>query len=1153
MPGPGALRSVRNRAEPPMKSNRLRPNRLSLTIAAAVSAACFGGIAAAYAGETSGAGPAVSTHGSPHFDSGNYIVRLSEPALAGYHGGTSGLAAPARTGGQGHNRLDVHAASSKKYVDHLKTQQGAALQAINKKLGRNVHVSRSYQHAFNGLAVKVSEDEAKRIATLPGVTAVTKAKLYQAQTDSGPQWIGAPAVWSGQADPGIPGTKGEGIVVGEFDTGINFLSKSFVNTGSDGYAMVNPLGAGNYLGTCAAGQQDTGFCNNKIIGAYDFSYDVVCPADACVSGYYDTPGAIDINGHGSHTASTAAGNATNINFLGQTVAISGVAPHANIIAYQVCFTDTSSGGALCEESSVIAAADQVIQDGIVDVVNYSLSGGTDAWSDDVALSLLNLTDAGVFVAAAAGNGGPDPSTVQHQEPWTMSVAALTHDRVITDVRLDVTSPGPVPPALTNIEGNNSDSHPIGATPISGPLAMSGTNPGACTNTGGFAGTFTPGFIALLPLDGMCPFQEKMDNAFLAGAIAGVEYQNQAGGTGEWYGSQYNLPGEWISREDGEALRDWLSANPGATVTLSKTAKTFNHQHPEYGDILAYYSARGPATSSSLLKPEIGAPGVQILAAWAGNAGVYGTPADYQFEDGTSMATPHVTGAAALVRSAHPDWSVYEVKSALMLTAKNTGLLKDDGLTPTDPFDVGAGRVDVAKAVASPLVMDETSVRMALANPVVNGDPTKLNLAELTSGQCIDTCDWTRTVRNVSGEEQTFTASVNVAGVSLTITPNQFTLAPGATQKLAIHADATAAAEKKYYNGTLTLTPAAPSAPPPPADRIFGDDFDGTATLTPAIPVHMPVSIYVRRPFASITAVPAQLNATVPSNTNVQQQLAISNTGTISLTWDTTANATFPTLVHDESDDFGFMSAASDYSIADNGGIYEADDFVLTAPSKIHTIRTLGWDFNESLFLQPAFSWAIYADQGGHPAGDPETSPGNALWTYTTTPAAIGVTFPIYNIWTWYSLDLDATGQNLTLPAGHYWLSVWPTYTNDIGPVGNYNRWTWWVNYPVRDLPSMIISPTGLQGQPTTWTALNSLNQFAADLVFQIDGEKPCGAPWLVVTPSNGGVVPAGTTNATVQMNVAGFAPGTYTAYVCVGSNDTDQPIVSVPVSVTVGN
>src|SRR5262249_3827339 len=153
------------------------------------------------------------------------------------------------------------------------------------------------------------------------------------------------------------------------------------------------------------------------------------------------------------------------------------------------------------------------------------------------------------------------------------------------------------------------------------------------------------------------------------------------------------------------------------------------------------------------------------------------------------------------------------------------------------------------AVASPLVMDETSVRMALANPAVGGDATKLNLAEIASAQCIDTCDWTRTVRNVSGVEQTFTASASVAGVNVTVTPAKFTLAAGAPQKLAIHADAPAAAEKQYYNGTLTLTPSAPSVAPPPVDTIFGDDFDGAATLTPAIPVHMPVAIYVRRPFA----------------------------------------------------------------------------------------------------------------------------------------------------------------------------------------------------------------------------------------------------------------------------------------------------------------
>jgi len=189
----------------------------------------------------------------------------------------------------------------------------------------------------------------------------------------------------------------------------------------------------------------------------------------------------------------------------------------------------------------------------------------------------------------------------------------------------------------------------------------------------------------------------------------------------------------------------------------------------------------PPTSDST-KPDISAPGVNIYAGTDPASG------DYQFMSGTSMATPHVTGSGALVRAVHPDWTVPEVKSALMMTATNTNGVLEDGVTPWTVDDVGSGRVDLTKAALAGLTMDETYANFLAADPALAGDVKTLNLPLLRNGTCAPNCTWTRTFKNrlTTSGSWTITSSHD-STFGVTATPSSFTLAAGATQTVTFKA------------------------------------------------------------------------------------------------------------------------------------------------------------------------------------------------------------------------------------------------------------------------------------------------------------------------------------------------------------------------------
>ncbi|MGV6851835.1 MAG: S8 family serine peptidase [bacterium] len=537
---------------------------------------------------------------------GIYILRLPAPTVVQRLGDTN-------------NRANQQA-----LLTVLENEHQAVLNKISAQLGRSIQSAADYKMTFNGMALKLTEEEFIKLNKLSDIGQLQADVLYPLATDVGPNFIGAGEIWNGNATPAGVGTLGEGMLVGILDTGINHDHPSFSETPSDGYSYTNPNGQGQFIGWCNPAHPNfvSGFCNNKLVGAWDF-------ADSL--GGNESDGPEDGNGHGSHTSSTVAGNTLDGSESptprNDRIPMSGVAPHANIIIYDVC------GASGCPGAAILAAIDQATLDG-VDVINFSISGGLSPWQD-ADRSFLDAITSGVFVAASAGNTStsvPNPiGTVNHRGPWMMTVAASTHNR-----------------------------------------------------------------------------------------------------SGQ-------------------------------------------------GDVLAGFSLRGPNETFDVIKPDITAPGVSIYAA-------YSTPTEYAHLDGTSMSSPHTAGSATLVRKLHPDWSVAEVKSAIMMTA-NQNATKENGTTPADPDDIGAGRVELRNAALAGLVMDITRNEYLAADPAINGLPKQLNLPSLANRLCVNQCSWTRTVTNKSGSSHTWNSSFTApTGINFSITPSSFTLNDGESQQLNITAN-----------------------------------------------------------------------------------------------------------------------------------------------------------------------------------------------------------------------------------------------------------------------------------------------------------------------------------------------------------------------------
>jgi hypothetical protein len=1094
--------------------------------------------AGAVADENGGDGQASppTSASDPRGGRNTFIVVFKEPALATYQGTVPGIGAPEREFSlQGKSRLDVDGTQSQGYVDYLQTQQAQMETRMSTMMGRDVDARLTMQHAINAMVVDLSANEAQAVRGMPEVRFVEEYREYALDTDTGPALIGAPPVWNG-THPGSGGTqyRGEGQVIGVIDTGINFGSPSFAAVGPvDGYTHINPLGAGSYIGTCAPGGADAGRCNAKLIGGYDF----VCgaPGNQCgLSGVREEPGFGDTNGHGSHTASTAAGNTRDALFAGALRRISGVAPHANIIAYDVCYTN-SAGQGVCPSPSTLAAINQAVADGVVTAINYSISGGTDPWGESISLAFLNAVNAGIYVAASAGNSGPTPNTLGHVQPWVASTAAVQHGRGNFSIVMNVTGPAPVPATLSPLIVNQATGGvAFSATiPATTPLRISariGTTSDACFSLP--ANTFA-GAIAVIRRGTTCTIPVKVNNAAAAGAVA-VIITNDVPGvfipvlTVTPPTPATTIPVFSVTQAEGDALRNFGQANPTTTTAqISFPAIGI----PNTPDVLASFSSRGPAVivtanaavNVDVLKPDLAAPGVSVLAAVSGTT-LSGSENAVALVSGTSMASPHHAGAAMLIRQARPSWTVPEVKSALALTANQT-VYTEDSVTLGNPFARGSGRIQVDRAINAGLVMNETTANYQAADPATNGDPATLNQPNLINRSCFPTCVFNRTFRNTRATTETWRVQVETIRGAY---PSFITLAPGGsiTAKFTVYGSLLpSGGDFSFGNVVLTSIPT-----------------DGS----PPQVLRMPIAVAVQPPQLSL---PASLTMSMASGATSSAYFNIGNTGGSTLTYSLSSSGVAPGPMVDNPGNptlFVFPASTS-YTNPQTAGSqaqFAADDFVVTQSTQIRSFFVEGTTFVGPLptlaQVSPTLTWSIYPDASGAPAGNPRTSPVTALWTYTASATSAGVGILTDDNGDNIILDLARAGQSLTLPPGRYWLMVNTNSTQA-------NRWLWVASGQTSGNNGFATLTV-----PNTGTASWVVNTTAPGLAMQVNIDRPCGASWMGGTYAASGSLARGASrSALTVLYGAGLTPGNYTGRVCVRSNDPYRPTVSLPVSLTI--
>ena len=1030
---------------------------------------------------------------------------------------------------RGKMAVDIDA-SVAAYAAQLEGRQRANEARLKSSVGRDFDVQHRMQHAFNGIVAELTPAEAAAFANDPSVTLVEPYAEYALDDEVAPSVIGADKVWEdgtgfhraafitrGRTEVSVYNrrAKGEGVIVGIVDSGINFASPSFAAVEpATGHEIKNPLGEGNYLGTCATGGVDAGRCNDKLIGGYDF----VCgpPANLCgATNIAEEPGFGDSNSHGSHTAGTTAGNTRNATFRGNTVTLSGIAPRANVIAYDACYTNTATGQGLCPNVSTLASINQAIADG-VDVINYSIGGGSQPWSEAISQAFLAATDAGIFVSASAGNSGPNPSTNGHSQPWVMTVAAAQSGRAGYEFTLNTSGAG-VPANLSQIllNAGSGGVELTGAIPSSVLRAGPGfTGPAdGCNASGGFSAGLFSNSIALVRR-GSCAFTEKAANAAAAGARAVIIVNNTTGGIAP------SVPGATVpvfgmAQDSGVALQALTVSNPTLAATVPFPATRIDNT----ADQLAAFSSRGPA-AFSVLKPDITGHGVNILEPVAcANAAQWTTPGCVEtigFLSGTSMSSPQVAGSGALLRQLFPTWTPAEIKSALMMTARQ-GVLMQDGVTIANPFSAGAGRVQVDAAAKAGLVLDEQRADYTAANPALGGDVSQLNLASLANRGCsATTCTFTRTFRSTRGTFQTY--SLSLSGVTGTISTPVFTVAPFGTQTVTITVNTSGQpVDGSYRFGTLTLTST-------------GSD---SSTRSPVL--RLPIAVAVRAPELGLSTESIALS--VPANTTRTTTFSLwSNSNPLDFTTRTTGTGTGAIVAQSSA------GAQSGYATGfyPNFGIgqYAADDFVLTQTTSLSSIANEGFVLGTGTIpAATVIGWSIFADAGGVPAGDPETSPNAAVWRYSAAANSAGISTAGGVL----RLNLAAAGQSVTLQPGRYWL------VPQVNAVFA-NRFAWFFSQQGNDTAPRTIIPSN----PAPGNVWGTPNGAPPGLAYTLNGTVGCGAPWISsVTPASGRAVAGAPATVTVNVNTAGLAPGNYSGFVCLGSNDPARASATVRVNLTV--
>ncbi|PKG76787.1 peptidase S8 [Shewanella sp. GutCb] len=800
-----------------------------------------------------------------------YIIEFNDSPVATYNGGISGLSAtnvrglskvPSSLVASHSYKIDVNSQEVKSYVHYLEQKQAQHISNVTAIVGSSAKVNRTFKFALNGATMKMTQQQASRVAKLAGIKNIQRSINYKLNTDVGPKHIKADEIW-------IPNTqslanKGEGVVVGILDTGINSDHPSFAAVSGDGYTHNNARG--QFYGDCEK-VEFASMCNDKLIGVRSYPVITDSYSDPAFQnlGYSEKvdpkrpENGEDYQGHGSHTASTVAGNElfdvpyqfpqygeTNDGFDTElTFAhMSGVAPRANIISYQVCYPGDGSYGAGtfygteqyqgCPAEALVSAVEDAIIDQ-VDVINFSIGGGeSNPWESVLEMAFLSAREAGIVVAASAGNSSY--AFIDHVAPWITSVAATTHGRTVefSEKRLESLSGGDTTAPSDLIGAGYTEG-------FSGSIVLAANYGDENCNSPFTADTFTIDQIVVCKRGDISRL-EKAINVQAGGAGGFVLYnadytQDAPNGYAE-PNDPYVIPGVLIQSWPGQQLTSWLSS--GTDHMASINASSMSTAIGE-ADFVADFSSRGPSlTTPDSMAPKIGAPGVDIYAAFADDQPFTTSPftSDYTMMSGTSMAGPHIAGSMALLKQLNPEWTPAEIESALMMTANNTGTITGQwgDIVAAGFNDFGSGVVNVKAASMATLVMDETADNYRAANPHNGGDVSSLNTPYLFGTACSLNCSFVRTFRatedgawNVEMEEHT---AEGLALLQLSANPSSFTLKKGQVQTVQFSANVSdignvyGGIQDVELEGHVTITPQDTMKPAQTLPMRIGFNSDG---------------------------------------------------------------------------------------------------------------------------------------------------------------------------------------------------------------------------------------------------------------------------------------------------------------------------------------
>ncbi|KAF5199446.1 Subtilisin-like protease SBT1.4 [Thalictrum thalictroides] len=546
----------------------------------------------------------------------------------------------------------------------------------------------TYQHTFHGFAARLTETQASILRNVPGILKVVPERIGHVHTTRTPTFLGLndkSGLWpnSDYADD---------VVIGVLDTGIWPESPSF---NDDGLGPVPK----KWKGGCVTGPDfPVSACNKKLIGAKFFanSYEAEF---GVINGLGETRSPRDLEGHGTHTSSTAAGSVVrNASFYDLAKGEArGMASKARLAMYKICWADGCAG------ADILAALDEAVDDG-VDVISISvgIDTGLEYDEDAFAIGAFGAVAKGVLVTCSAGNSGPKVSSLENVAPWVLTVGASSIDR---DFRADVIlGDGSKYSGVSLYSGSSIGTLPIVYARDHGHRLCV---PGTLKNVEG----------KIVLCDGGVNSNVQKGSAVRQAGGAGMILANTINTGPGGPADAHILPATMVDPAAGNKIRDYikllgLSANASIIFRGTIIGGVPVIPAPQ----IAQFSSRGPNdVTPGILKPDLIAPGVNILASWTGAISPSELAVDtrrvaFNFASGTSMACPHVSGLAALLRKVYPNWSPAAVKSALMTTAynvDNTGNAITDLATrkASTPFDHGSGHVDPIKALDPGLVYD----------------------------------------------------------------------------------------------------------------------------------------------------------------------------------------------------------------------------------------------------------------------------------------------------------------------------------------------------------------------------------------------------------------------------------------------------------------